>query len=791
MKKTILIVLLVLFIVVVILFAASLFGQKLSVSWYAALLLLGIVIPAAIKFINDFIKMVQGVDELRGLERSLAYDPLRQVSYENLLARLPGSDVAWVDRGDTHPDQLGRNPRLLISGVTNLGKSREAMELIKRSVDLGLLNSDRIFVPERGFKERDAGSLQRALRESVDLQTNLLLFLDDLPYQFRGSNELDLLAAGIKTLQQGAPKAYVVATARDDQKTAVHEKWLADQKFETIPLTPLKADETAQVVDNAAESFGVQLDGEARSLLIEAGDGTAELPVANIRRLGVEGVTQADSLSTQHYLKTTSAAVWNDTRAGIIKDYPAASYLLRSLATFYAARVRPNEQLVMVYAGNLRQQDGARKRLPWQRKSQIGQAVNHLAYHGIEVSEGQFRFKDLVAEGENVGGPEEAGRRLGNFLLTYRRLWRRPLLRPFYRMRDDHAWALYDLALIEENQSNQEMSIIYNSVALQLMPHYGIYYNRGNSYYDQGRYEEALADYDWAIEINPEFASAYSNRGNTYDEQGRTEETLADYDRAIELDPEDAIAYNNRGIIYRKQRRYEEALTDYGRAIELDPEDAGTYYNRGNIYLNQERYEEALVDYGRAIELDPEDADTYYNRGLTYDKQGRDEEALADYGRAIELDPDYTLAYINRGSVYRRLRQTEKSLEAIDRAIELDPDYGWYRYERALVYLMLGLDEKAEDDLRQAVVGARARYDEIPTDWRNAFDLTLYHLAEGDVASAARIYEETEAGDPPLPIMRAAIDDLDEFVELFPQNEDAQRMREMLRRHVEGRDDVN
>lgn len=117
MKKTILIVILVLFIVVVILFAASLFGQKLSASWYAVLLLLGIVIPVAIKVINDLIKMVQGVDQLRGRDKSLPYDPMRQTSYESLLATLPGSNVAWVDRGDTHPDQLGRNPRLLIGGV--------------------------------------------------------------------------------------------------------------------------------------------------------------------------------------------------------------------------------------------------------------------------------------------------------------------------------------------------------------------------------------------------------------------------------------------------------------------------------------------------------------------------------------------------------------------------------------------------------------------------------------------------------------------------------------------------
>jgi hypothetical protein len=83
------------------------------------------------------------------------------------------------------------------------------------------------------------------------------------------------------------------------------------------------------------------------------------------------------------------------------------------------------------------------------------------------------------------------------------------------------------------------------------------------------------------------------------------------------------------------------------------------------------------------------------------------------------------------------------------------------------------------------VAGAQARYEEKPAEWRNAFNLALYHLAAGDRASAARLYEESASGGPPVPIVREAIDDLDEFLDLFPQNEDGQGMREMLQTQLD------
>ena len=71
--------------------------------------------------------------------------------------------------------------------------------------------------------------------------------------------------------------------------------------------------------------------------------------------------------------------------------------------------------------------------------------------------------------------------------------------------------------------------------------------NRGNALNDLKRHEEALASYDKAIALKPDYAEAYNNRGTALNDLKRHEEALASYDKAIALKPDYAEAYNNRG----------------------------------------------------------------------------------------------------------------------------------------------------------------------------------------------------------------------------------------------------
>ena len=83
----------------------------------------------------------------------------------------------------------------------------------------------------------------------------------------------------------------------------------------------------------------------------------------------------------------------------------------------------------------------------------------------------------------------------------------------------------------------------------------------------------------------------------------RPEEALASYDRAIALRPDYAEAYNNRGNALMDLKRPADALASYDKAIALKPDYTEAYYNRGNALMDLKRPADALASYDKAIAL--------------------------------------------------------------------------------------------------------------------------------------------------------------------------------------------
>jgi tetratricopeptide (TPR) repeat protein len=221
---------------------------------------------------------------------------------------------------------------------------------------------------------------------------------------------------------------------------------------------------------------------------------------------------------------------------------------------------------------------------------------------------------------------------------------------------------------------------------------------RGQTYRAMERYDDALADFNRAIELDPDQDWILAERGETYRAMERYDDALADFNRAIELDPEYAWAIGGRGVTYMVMERYDDALADLNRIIELDPERTWAIGGRGATYMAMERYDDALADLNRAIELDPEYAWAIGNRGETYRAMERYDDALADFNRAIELDPDQDWILAERGETYMAMERYDDALADLNRAIELDPSDDAYTAKRAEIHRLVGKSEDASPE---------------------------------------------------------------------------------------------
>lgn len=163
---------------------------------------------------------------------------------------------------------------------------------------------------------------------------------------------------------------------------------------------------------------------------------------------------------------------------------------------------------------------------------------------------------------------------------------------------------------------------------------------RGLAYMASGRYEDAIADFDFVISHGPQLAGYYDNRQNAYRQSSMFDRALADADKAIQLAPDQSFVYRGRATVYKDMGKYDLAVRDYSRGIELAPEDGGLFIDRGKIFRSQSRFDQAIRDFSRALEIDATRwSYGYRERGLTYALIGAREPALDDLTTYNALSP--------------------------------------------------------------------------------------------------------------------------------------------------------
>ena len=108
--------------------------------------------------------------------------------------------------------------------------------------------------------------------------------------------------------------------------------------------------------------------------------------------------------------------------------------------------------------------------------------------------------------------------------------------------------------------------------------------NLGAAYYGKGMYDEAIAEYKKALEINPNDIAAHNNLGGAYSHKGMHDEAIAEHKKALDINPNDAEAHNNLGGAYYEKGMYDEAIAEFKKALEINPNYADAHHNLAVVY---------------------------------------------------------------------------------------------------------------------------------------------------------------------------------------------------------------
>lgn len=137
--------------------------------------------------------------------------------------------------------------------------------------------------------------------------------------------------------------------------------------------------------------------------------------------------------------------------------------------------------------------------------------------------------------------------------------------------------------------------------------------------------------------INKNGADNHIINGVNLDKQGKFEEAIQEYNQAIMNNPDDYLPYYNRGVALMKLNRLDEAIRDFEHASARNVNDVSSYYNIGCIKIQQNKLNDAILSFTQAINLNPDKSDLYVNRSYAYYLQGNKNLAISDLDKACNL----------------------------------------------------------------------------------------------------------------------------------------------------------
>ncbi len=196
--------------------------------------------------------------------------------------------------------------------------------------------------------------------------------------------------------------------------------------------------------------------------------------------------------------------------------------------------------------------------------------------------------------------------------------------------------------------------------------------NLGAVLIGKGQWDEAIAQLQQTLAIQPDYSEAADNLGKALLQKGQTDEAIAQFQHALASQPNNAVAHFNLGNALLQKGQTGEAIQSYQRALAIQPDFAEAHYNLGNALLQIGQTDGAIRHYRTAIGIKPDYLDARNNLGTALFRNGKAAEAVAEFQAAIKIQPDNpealnNLAWVLATSPDPAIRNGTKAVELAEK----------------------------------------------------------------------------------------------------------------------------
>ncbi len=161
---------------------------------------------------------------------------------------------------------------------------------------------------------------------------------------------------------------------------------------------------------------------------------------------------------------------------------------------------------------------------------------------------------------------------------------------------------------------------------------------------ESGQAREAIAQYEQALRLNPDYAEAHYNLAVASQKQGRQQKAIEHWKQALRINPNYAEAHSDLGTAMIQLGKVQEAMVHWEQAVRINPDLAEAQYNLGLALMGQGKPQEAIGHFEQALRIIPDDVQAHYGLGNALLQAGKPQEAIGHYEQALNLQPDFAAA---------------------------------------------------------------------------------------------------------------------------------------------------
>lgn len=196
------------------------------------------------------------------------------------------------------------------------------------------------------------------------------------------------------------------------------------------------------------------------------------------------------------------------------------------------------------------------------------------------------------------------------------------------------------------------------------------------------RPEMVMFELNAAITLKPDNTSLLYYRAQVYYyDLEDYENALADMNKLISMEP-NSSNYNMRGNCFYSLKLYDSAIEDYTKAFKLDSTDVQPLISRAETHFYNKNPGAAFADFDQAIKISPNNYSIYDERARINKEFGDIEQAIWDYSKVIELNPKAEWAYNNRANIKNKIGDRAGACRDWQIAASMGSDVAQRNYDR-------------------------------------------------------------------------------------------------------------